>query len=387
MKWRPGYYGDCNQDGVGTFIAVGNVNYTAVKACIDFYASQPGMRGVLIKTDWTAFESDTPGVYDGSAGNHVGGAGKIGHPLWDDLLAYAASRNMKVIIGIEWLSLGTGSCIDFVPKYLVPPSCFSRDGTDTAGTYGVVTTPDGSLWVSLWKQSTMDRFIAMLQDFGARYDSHPALEMVSFLWDDSSFTGGDGYDGFTFSAFAAQMSRLPAAIRPYFQHTGLSAMWNWVPAQMMASVMQSMAASYMTVASQDAIIVQSTDGERSYVGYGGAWGSHDYRTELPIAVRLSATTQCDIYNSYAARNGLSPSQNTTPQQYYDIYFTTGKTDLTGSYPMRPSYILIGRNLGSRCPTVANQQFGTTTSGGWLQFIQSHSLNTAAPRLYPSVNTN
>jgi hypothetical protein len=388
VKWHPGYYGDCLTDTGAIFIALGNAHYDSIKSCIDFYATQANIKGVFILADWTSFEGDTPGCYGASCGNHLGAVATIGHPLWDDLFAYATSKGLKVIVGVEWFNEGTPSCTYAFPAYLVQPSCFGGGGTDERGTYGLTLTPGGFLWARIWQQASMDRFLAMLQDFGTRYDGNAALEQVIVVERDSSFVGGEGLDGFTFAALSAQFARLAPSLRPYFAHTGLTANVNWLNGQNAATFLQAgaQASTYMGISAEDAIVWQSTDGENAYIGTGGSYGTHDYRAEVPFTVELSGTTQCTYYDSYAGHNGLGASENTSPQEYYDVYFKNGKTDLSGAYPLRPSYLILGRNIGNACPSVAHQQYGTLSSGGWYQFLQTHPLNTTAPRLYPSVDT-
>jgi hypothetical protein len=69
--------------------------------------------------------------------------------------------------------------------------------------------------------------------------------------------------------------------------------------------------------------------------------------------------------------------------------TLGKTDETSARALKPSHWIIGRvEQAQTCPTVANQQWGTLTSGGWYQHIQTHTLNTTCPSLYAGgCNTN
>jgi hypothetical protein len=126
-------------------VAIGNAEYIAVKNCMDYWATQtPTAKGVFIQLSWASNEGNTAGCYDASCSNDLslGVAGKIGFALWDDLLAYAASKGLKVIIGFDWFNLSYGGCgydeganiygiNAWVPRYLLSTS--QCGGTDAIG--------------------------------------------------------------------------------------------------------------------------------------------------------------------------------------------------------------------------------------------------------------
>jgi len=344
------------------------------------------MTGVFIKCVWTCFEGNVPGSYSGTVANAMAPANTIGYPLWDDILAYAKSKGMKVHVGIEWQNLGSPSCVALFPTYLVAPGPgYCGGGTDSAGTYGVTVTPAGITLTRLWKAAVMDRFIAMVSAVGARYDDDPTLDAISIMWDDSNFDGGN-LDGYSFANTNTQLARFATQVRAAVPHTGFYSMINWWALSKDWMATWATSSAFMFDAEQDALVWDSTDGDQAYVGAGDPYyGTHDYRPEVPVAIRLSKTTQCTIYNSYAARNGLPASGNTTPAQYYDYWFNSGKVAVTfgpGTVgkPIRPSYVIIGGlHLGEDCPSVAHQQFFGV--GGWLEWIQTHPLNTTRPSFY------
>ena len=207
------------------------------------------------------------------------------------------------------------------------------------------------------------------------------LDAISILWDDSSFTGGNpGPDGFSFTNLVTQLSRFATNVRAAAPNTGFYAMVNFMPRGDTANLFAAFgsAQNYMFYAEQDAEVWLMSDGDSAYVG-DAQWGGHDYRGEIPMAIRLSQTTQCLNHDSYAFVNGLPASSNTTPSQYYNYWFTAGKTDAPGK-PIRPSYVIVGKIIGDTCPSVDHQQFAGTN--GWLQYLQSHPLNTTRPSKYP-----
>jgi hypothetical protein len=399
VRWHPSYIYDCSENG-NPFLALGNSAYAAVKTCIDNAATYTNVGGIFVLCLWTCFEGDTLGSYDGTVGNSLGGAGTIGYPLIDDLLTYAASKSLKVIIGINWNQNGQPSCNAVFPAYLIQPTCTGGGGggTDSAGTYGITFTGGSNIWARLWKAAEMDRYIALMQAYGTRYNGNSALEAVVMMEQDPSFVGANGLDGFSWPAYESQTVRLLGSIRSYWLNTNLVLNTNWYTPAGSVSIIQAMASAYVGVGANNSIIFQTSTGELAYLGPGviggNNYGTTDYRTEIPFLLWTSGPELCDLWDSYAKHNGLAASSNTTPQQFYDIYFTSGKSDvaLSPARPLKPAWWIVGGNNGTAsytCASVASQQWGTTSSGGWRQHIGTagHTLNTTAPTLYPSVNTN
>jgi hypothetical protein len=400
MKWHVGPYFDCSvENRAGNAqIVLNNAVYNILKSCMDFAATQTGVKGVFVLANWATFEGDTAGCYDSSCSNALGSAGTIGYPLWDALLTYAASKSLKVIIGIQWSVSYYGACgsggdawapAGLFPAYLVQSSC--SGGTDASNTYGVTLLSNGYIFVRLWKAAVMDKLIALAQAYGTRYDGNAALEKVVFFEQDPSFSGAVGTDGFDWTALATQMARLPAAIRPYWTHTNLGMETNWMTPSGELTVNAAMGSSsaYFMVEANNSIPWQSSYGENTYLGLGVVsgqnFGTHDYRTEIPFGVWTAGPEQCDLWDS---KPNADAANNYTPTEFYNYYMTLGKTDSSG-HPLKPSHWIVGRvTAAQECPGVASQQWGTLTSGGWYQMFQTHTLNTTCPSLYAGgCNTN
>lgn len=402
VKWHPGYYLDCYTEvahGDGG-IALNNVVYTQIKSCMDFAATQSNFKGVFVLANWTSFEGSTAGCYDSSCGNGLASAGNIGFPLWDALFAYAASKNLKVIVGLQWSLSYTGACGSGAaawapdsqfPAYLIQTSC--SGGTDGSSTYGLTFNAGGTgyTFAQLWETNWTNREIAMAQAYGTRYDNNAVVEEFVFMHQDPSFLGSEGTDGFTWASLATQMARVPAAVRPYWLHTNLGMETNWLTpsgGQTVAAAMGSSAA-YFTVEANNSIPWQTTYGENTYLGLGTVsgqnFGTHDYRTEIPFTVWTSGPELCDNWDS---KPGADAANNYTPLEFYNFYMTTGKSDESSPKPLQPSKWIFSRAGGlTYCPSVANQQWGTASSGGWNQNATTHAVKSTAPSLYPAVNTN
>lgn len=402
VRYHSGPYYDCSENG-NPFIAIGNAAYTALKSCIAAAQGYTNVKGVFFLCLWTCFEGDVLGRYDSTAANSLGGAGTVGYPLIDDLLTDAGNRGLKVIIGVLWNQNGQPSCNAVFPAYLIQTSCpGGGGGTDSSGTYGI-TCPDcafggSNLFARLWKAAFMDRLIALMQAYGTRYNSNTALEAMVMMEQDPSFTGAEGTDGFTWASFESQSVRLIGSIRPYWLNTNLIINTNWFTPSGSRSILAAAAATnaYFGVGANNSVVWQTTYGENAYLGLGVVggqnFGTTDYRAQLPFLVWTAGPEMCALWDSYAYHNGLPASSNTTPQQFYDVYFTNGKSDETVSpaRPLKPTWWIVGGTNGTvsyTCGSVASQQWGTAISAGWRKFwADGHALQTTAPSLYPSINT-
>jgi hypothetical protein len=403
-KWRPGIYGECIQEmphSIDGWISLGNPEYLALKSCIDFWSSQSVVKGIVVMPFWSTFEGDTPGSYDGSVGNGLDGPGKIGFPLWDDILAYAASKNTHIIIAFAWFTGGNGGCGQsgylgikgFVPRYLLQSSCST--GTDTMGTYGVSppAAPFGAgcdtcqQYVSLWKAATMDRFIAMMNAYGDRYDNNRALEGWILMAEEGDYAWGEPVGNPSVAALDTQWARL-AGIKSHWTHTNITLACEWCSTAPLLAAFNAppTAIGYM----QNDVYPNATfSGTVGYTGYTGScggggnpcWGNtstHDYRSELPADLWM-----LDEVCGQASLGRTAPFY--TPQEFYDAIFTTGTSD--GGRPVKPNHFIIGRVQAMQfCPGSANQQWGTPSSGGQNQFYQTHTVNTNCPSQYAACDT-
>lgn len=403
IKWHPGYYFDCYTNEVthgDTRLALGNQSYNEILACMDFAALQTNVRGVFINIGWTSLEGKVLNCYS-NCSNTLGSNGAIGFPLMDALLNYAASYGLKVIVMWQWYGVYTGPCGSSYgnvppdtsfPAYLLQSSC--TGGTDASGTYGVTWYtdpvsgyPTSLPWPRLWKANVMDRMIDVLNNYCLRYDNNSTLEQIQLMGQDVGVTGGaENMDGFTYFALSTQVARIPAAVRPNCAHTQFVVENNWMNPQIISTL--AGASVYFGIAANNSIPWQTTYGERAYFGGGVQdginWGSTDYRTLIPFTVWTAGPELCDQWDS---KPGADAANNYTPLEFYNFYMTSGKTD-SGGRPLRPSHWVIGRGVArDLCPSVASQQWGTLSSGGWYQMIQTHPLNTTAPSRFPAVNTN
>jgi hypothetical protein len=217
MKWNPGWYIRIQPDLFPTTNS-NSRNPATLEQIFQFMDSiknEPNIKGVLVAGVWSQWEGRTPGDYS------------AGFATMDALLAKAKANGQRVIwdpflhvfgdYGSDWTRI--------FPAYLVQTT-FS--GTDTGGKYGITPmwgSPEKGLQPRLWQAATMDRVIALFKAYGARYDSHPNLEMVS--GGETSINVSVGTDGYNFTNIDAQFKRFLAEVRPAYRQTQLRLNANW----------------------------------------------------------------------------------------------------------------------------------------------------------------
>jgi hypothetical protein len=393
-QWNPGFYGDCLAEVPNVAVSLGNPNYNSVKACIDYWALQtPTAKGVYIEMSWASYEGDTAGCYDSTCSNQLSGhvAGRIGYPLIDDLLSYAASKGVKVIFGIEWARVGGyGGCgydpntngfgaDGYFPAYL-RNWC---SGTDGSNTYGVIFLQSGQGFLaSMWKSATMAKYNALAAAYGDRYDNNTTLEGFVLMVEEGDMTDDANIiaAGGTTSALASAEVAINASVKPHWPHTNVWVNFQWNDPVSYEVTMLADGNSDPTHAigfyTNDLKPDGTSAGEAAWVGYTGVcngstapcWGNTNttnYTGTLP-----SMTKPSDELCGGAATG--ANTTHYTPQQFWDAAYTPGKTD--SGARSRPSHWIFSRTHGPNyCPTEANQAWGTDSSGGWKQFVNGHAI--------------
>jgi hypothetical protein len=410
-KFRAGYYEDCYTwmpHGGDFNVFIGSDGYTAIKQCIDFAAANSPEKGVMIPAMWNSFEGDTAGCFNATCSNGLASAGKIGFPLWDDLLNYAQSKHMAVIIMWWWYNYysdadctatatdnspnGSYRIRGTIPKYMLAPAC---GGTDSINTYhGAFWRPgfDGTTstyFLKLWIPAVMSRWIAVENAYLARYDTHPALEMIMNFEEGDAVGAGIPYDGsadgYTFATLDAQIKRISTEIAPNAPHTNISIGTAWsrgAPALLVEATSDPSKA--VGLQSNNTAAFRINYGEAAYVGAGVVdginFGSHNYQTQLPFTVWTATPFElgpvgqpCQPYNNWVTH---------TSEEYYTIYMSTGTTD-SGGKPVKPAWWITSanKNGAAYCPGIPTANWGSIGGTGWYHAIQSQPLNTTCPTQY------
>lgn len=157
VKWHPGSYrtgttidggGSSPPNGSDTpdsaFLAMANTNF----------------KGVLIAYYWGALEWGTPGNFDFSRIRH------------DRDVAKSIGKQLMIQINTHEFSKST-----FAPNWLLPPGIYD----DPVNGWAPRCTPPTVCGVAaqLYKQSTMDRYIALWNALAAEFDNDPTVELMN----------------------------------------------------------------------------------------------------------------------------------------------------------------------------------------------------------------
>jgi hypothetical protein len=401
-KWNPGPYGDCYAwmpHGGDFSHFLGSAERTAFRACVDFYSTQTGVKGVFLPLFWASLEGDTAGSYDGSVGNGLASAGNIGFPLVDDYLSYAASKGIKVILELDWFNywsdadctLTNGSAYTIrglIPGYLLSTACGGSDSTNTySGAFQLWDTgsngsPNYSFYLKLWKPNLMARLIAMMNFYAARYDGNATLEKFVLFGEEGDAvivpTDGSVADGYTPGGLDAQLKRVVSEVKPNWPHTDISLAMAWTNgAQAIIEEAVTSPSKAIGFFSNNTIVSRTSYGECAYLGVVALGvcpntSTHNYQGELPHTAWLA--TPFEVCPSPYDRYGYF-----TFAQRYDRMFVSGYTD-SGGRPLKTSHWILGNyTLASLyCPSEVSNNWGLIAGAGVYNYLQTHPTNTACP---------
>jgi len=388
IKWHPGHY---VWFPVCPFLTTANC-YNQATAFIDSIANDPNVKGMMIQTTWNQLEGDTPGDYS------------KGFAWLDNLLAYMNSHGSKKLIlravpiyyGVEGRSL----LVSFMPKYLIP----AVDGGVCAAPcqYGSFAQ-NQSLGMNLWEPTTMDRWIALVKAYGARYDTNRALETWNY-GNETAFAWISDPPNWSYAAYNTQLKRLLDAERAAFPHTNIWHVSNWSDT---VGTLRDLVEYYIRPSVYASFgahdwMPQGDQGwaDQIYAGVGVLngtdFGSTDMRMMVPYFAFQDEPELCDGKTSKPNADAL---HNWTPQEWYDYGQKTGNAD-TKNKPLLPTHQLWMAHTGyipscSAVGGVSNQTWNGCTTGGtcgaagsFKDFIDqgTHPTRSTCPTLYPGCNT-
>jgi hypothetical protein len=215
IKWHPGHYMSIR----------GHRKPDIDLPNIDALANEPLIVGILVEWRWADLEK-SKGVYDFS---------QIDTYL-KRLKALPTKKRM--IIRIEERGFGTPTATSHapIPSYLQ---------TDPAYGGGEVNFASGTV-ARIWLQPVMDRYIALFQALGAKYDADPYVEGIGTEETTIGFypNKSPAPSDFSFDALTTQLKRLVAASRDAWPHSNVFVQTNYLgnPGQM-EDLIKSLAAN------------------------------------------------------------------------------------------------------------------------------------------------
>lgn len=322
---------------------------------IDSIEHEPSIKGIQILTIWGSFEGDTPGSYK--------------YTSLDAILSRCQLRGkrMMLLVSPGWAG-NIGSNYDIFPKYIVDD-------------YGIVIStqvakPTRS--AKIWQAATMDRYIALIQALGARYNSHAYMEMISFP---ETAIGGITTDGFSNQALLTQIQRLIAATRTAWPNTGLRVSANdLAPDPLMVSLFETAKTYACALGGPDVWPATITQADRIYAGY-NASRQLVYEVlidKLPWAVEIQSP-ELSLQPQTGFPNGFSPAQ--LGNAAFNGYIATQGSDAGFVQPAyKAKYRIWYVNTWAGNAT-------TQWSTGELPYIRANPLPTSPPpTLYPGYIT-
>jgi hypothetical protein len=229
---------------------------------LDTLLGEPSITGVQVAVYWRTLEGDTAGDYS------------PGFAAIDAILARCQLYGKKLIVNIFTAYFGNIASIYHVyPAYLV-------DG----GSYGITPfhAPQVGGAARIWQAATMDRLIAMLAAYGARYNSNAYFEMIGA--GETSLAIDDGTNGFSNANLLTQLQRLIPAARASWPNTAIRMAANDMGADSNLIALFATCATYQwSVGGPDVWPGDITQADRIFQGKNatGTIVSPDYRDVIP----------------------------------------------------------------------------------------------------------
>jgi hypothetical protein len=197
----------------------------------------------------------------------------------------AALGGKRIIIGIS-----TGySPSNHLPSYIVNSPAYGP--SPNAGQYGYWTIYKGEGVIGAkWRAAVNNRWIALIQALGARYDGNPLVEAI--IDRDETAWNLDAGSDFTLSGYRAQWDALGSAAVAALPSTNFVQQQNWVQSgsiQDSANFMQDAFARRVGFGGPDIFGYSSEHAQPNYIwsqgvrmGTAGTTPGTDYRGKMPM---------------------------------------------------------------------------------------------------------
>lgn len=307
LKFNPGHYVQI------TTWSTPWVNQGDRFAHYDTLAAEPNIKGVvLFDRDWGLWEGNTPGDYS------------AGFSRMDAEIAKLKSVGLRVFLRLwPWRNTGLTSS--------TPPSGFVPTYLQTS-TYGGGAIRNASAWIytANWNTPCMDRYIALMDAYGSRYDSDPYVEGI-MAGIESSLPWSPSYpapSGYSEDINADSYVRLITALRGAWPTSQVQTSVSWM--NKVPEYVALLSTLRATGGSEDLLPTGLYPGITSPVN-NGSWATREYQglswtgggTSSTLTDRRGVTAHCDMNQSpvYGPKEGCwLPSEvfamaNTLRQTY------------------------------------------------------------------------
>lgn len=333
IKWHPGHYMRLPE----------NASQSNHFSQIDELASEAAFRGVSLRLFWYELET-SKGVYDFSTIDaYLDKLKKVNASV----RRTAGLPEFRLIVHVHERKFNASTPSGIVPNYLLTESAYNG---------GVAQTKNGYI-ARHWEQPVMDRFIALWQALGKRYDADPYLVAITTGETTMGFGSTGPPDSYSPAAMHAQWRRLISAARVAAPHTSIVLNTNMLGTdEQMKETLNHLVSQRAAAGGPDILPGETLQAQRIWTG---AVGGVDYRGNLAILHSMDAA-------------GLGGGQGDyLPQEVFDFAYKT----------LKVNYLIWARNtwVGT-----AAQQWTT----GILPVIRANpALHSACPKSYQSCKQN
>lgn len=266
IKWHPGHY----------LLADNGSSLSGKIGYCNEARNNSGLKGIQVRFMWYQLE--------GAQGDYTDG-----FDLIDQLLAACSDGDTlpkkRLMLEVWWRSFGSGGSSTLLPPYLV----------NLGGTNNLVQTDNSNGgWIgAVWRTHVADRAIALMQAYGARYDSHPYFEMIATketaVGPDVDTNSGD----YTSTAFLTQYKRILTAARAAFPSTNVRIFANYLTNgtnPQMIELIEHAKAEKICWGGPDMSstkgTLNATQAQAAAEGTLSGTAGHDYRDEMCIAYNV-----------------------------------------------------------------------------------------------------
>jgi len=328
IKWHPGHYVLLDRGDIAS-----PTTQSKHLAQIDALGRESTIRGVELLVLWSDLEGDQ-GDYS------------QGFEILDKYIAELSRYGKRLMLGVLPGVFGS-SCAGlncdltrFWPAYIVNGS-----------NYGISElNKSKGVYARVWQQATMDRYIALYQALGNRYDSNPNVEMV--VEGETAIDIKSGVDGFSNSSYEAQLKRFYVAARAAWPHTQVRLTANYLtPDSLMKDLYAQCVQLNCAIGGPDVIPDRTIQANQIF---SGVIGGIDYRGVLPWIAEIQWPELGGKYGTFTAEQLYTDAMTNMQASYY-VWYQKGGPAQPWSTAVLPFIRSINGQTNATCPSSFRSQ--------------------------------
>jgi hypothetical protein len=302
IKYHPGHYIELDPgEGSG-----GPAGWLATIASL---RGATGVKGVMLVQPWSHLEF-AENVYTQGVR-----ADAQGFALIDQLLSACRDAGLQFMLRVDDRSFGNAQTYSAPSSFGKLPPYFDELRTAT-GAPAYVDAAAGMSWngnlqmmAKIWDPVVMQRYIALTQAYGARYDAHPNFEM--WVTSETAIPVPIDDGGFSNDAYVAQLQAWMPAARAAFPTTGLRISTDFLDTPAQFSALFDAALPYaIAMGGPDVKVKFSTFPGAANLVFSGYEEGTNYRGVLPWVSELRTRDETGVWSpvqlfDYAISGGIA----------------------------------------------------------------------------------